>query len=112
MEQIVWKNKYNAGALTKGFSNIHEYILAFSKSPVQSILAPLTDEAIAEYKGQDDKYPIRGGFVTQPLATGSKDTRPNLKISNNLARQRNLAREAMDLVASASKQRLQTMKSS
>ena len=79
VEQIVWKNKYNAGALTRGFSNIHEYILCFSKSPVQSILAPLSDEAIAEYKGRDAKYATRGGFVTQPLATGSKDARPNLR---------------------------------
>jgi adenine-specific DNA-methyltransferase len=79
VEQIVWKNKYNAGALTRGFSNIHEYILCFSKSPVQSILAPLSDEAIAEYKGRDAKYVTRGGFVTQPLATGSKDARPNLR---------------------------------
>ncbi|NLS91606.1 MAG: site-specific DNA-methyltransferase [Planctomycetaceae bacterium] len=79
VEQIVWKNKYNAGALTRGFSNIHEYILCFSKTPVESITSPLSEEAIAEYKGRDAKYAIRGGFVTQPLATGSKDTRPNLR---------------------------------
>jgi adenine-specific DNA-methyltransferase len=29
--QLVWKNKYNAGALTKGFSSIHEYILVYAK---------------------------------------------------------------------------------
>jgi adenine-specific DNA-methyltransferase len=79
LEQLVWKNKYNAGALTKGFSNVHEYILCYSKAPVENILAPLTDEAIAEYKGRDDKYAKRGGFVTQPLATGSKAPRPNLR---------------------------------
>ena len=44
-----------------------------------SITAPLTDETIAEYKNRDDKYPIRGGYVTQPLATKSKDVRPNLR---------------------------------
>ena len=79
VEQLVWKNKYNAGAMTKGFSNIHEYILCYSKMPVASILAPMSDEAASEFKGRDNKYTQRGGFVTQPLATGSKDARPNLR---------------------------------
>ncbi|CUQ65505.1 site-specific DNA-methyltransferase [Candidatus Nitrospira inopinata] len=79
VEQLVWKNKYNSGALTKGFSNVHEYIVCYSKMPVENILAPLSEEAIAEYKGKDVKFPVRGGYVTQPLATGSKDPRPNLR---------------------------------
>jgi adenine-specific DNA-methyltransferase len=79
VEQLVWKNKYNSGALTKGFSNVHEYILCYSKVPVENILAPLSEEAIAEYKSKDAKFSTRGGFVTQPLATGSKDSRPNLR---------------------------------
>lgn len=79
VEQLVWKNKYNSGALTKGFSNVHEYIVCYSKMPVENVLAPLSEEAIAEYKGKDAKFPVRGGYVTQPLATGSKDPRPNLR---------------------------------
>lgn len=79
VEQIIWKNKYNAGALTKGFSNIHEYILCFSKQPIISIEAPLTEDDIKKYNKVDDKFSIRGGYVTQPLATGSKDERPNLR---------------------------------
>jgi adenine-specific DNA-methyltransferase len=79
VEQLVWKNKYNAGAMTKGFSNVHEYVLCFSKTPIEAILAPLSEQAIAKYKGRDAKYAVRGGFVTQPLATGSKDPRPNLR---------------------------------
>lgn len=79
VEQLVWKNKYNAGALTKGFANVHEYILCYSKAPVENLLAPLTDEAIALYRERDAKFSVRGGFVTQPLATGSKDLRPNLR---------------------------------
>ncbi len=79
VECLVWKNKYNAGALTKGFSNVHEYILCYSKSPIESVVAPLSEDAIAEYRNRDSKYPERGGFVTQPLATGSKDLRPNLR---------------------------------
>jgi len=83
IEQIIWKNKYNAGALSKGFSNIHEYILAFSKNPIGNIEAELDDESIKKYSKQDDKFSIRGGYVTQPLATGSKDERPNLRYPIN-----------------------------
>ncbi len=76
--ELVWKNKYNAGALTKGFSSVHEYILCYSRAAITSLTQPLTDEDIAQYKGQDSKYSTRGGYVTQPLATSSKDPRPNL----------------------------------
>lgn len=77
--QIVWKNKYNSGAQTKGFSSVHEYVLCYARNTIESILAPLSDEAIAGYKGRDAKFPQRGGYVTQALATGSKDLRPNLR---------------------------------
>ena len=79
VEQLVWKNKYNAGALTRGVANVHEYIVCYSRSPVENLLAPLSEDAIAQYKERDAKYAQRGEFVTQPLATGSKDTRPNLR---------------------------------
>jgi adenine-specific DNA-methyltransferase len=79
VEQVVWKNKYGSGALTRGFANVHEYILCYSKHPIANIAAPLSEEAIAEYKERDSKFPTRGGFVTQPLATKSKDDRPNLR---------------------------------
>ena len=77
--QLVWKNKYNAGALTKGFSSVHEYLLCYSKGEISNLTAPLGDEEIAGYKGRDSKFSSRGGFVTQPLATSSKDPRPNLR---------------------------------
>lgn len=77
--ELVWKNKYNAGALTKGFSNVHEYILCYAKSAISNITVPLGQEEIAQYKGTDSKFSTRGGFVTQPLATSSKDPRPNLR---------------------------------
>lgn len=79
VEQIVWKNKYNSGAMTRGFSNVHEYILCYTKKSSQNIFVPLSEDAIAEYKNRDAKFPTRGGYVTQPLATGSKDLRPNLR---------------------------------
>ena len=78
LAQLVWKNKYNAGALTKGFSSVHEYILCYSRSEILNLTQPLSDEDVEQYKGRDDKYPVRGGYVTQPLATSSKDPRPNL----------------------------------
>lgn len=79
VEQIAWKNKYGSGALTKGFANVHEYILVYSKTPINDIAAPLDDTQRSSYKQKDEKYDIRGGYITQPLATNSKDDRPNLQ---------------------------------
>lgn len=78
VEQVVWKNKYGSGALTKGFANVHEYVVVYSKSSIANIAAPLSDEQKKTYKGKDSKFDVRGGFITQPLATTSKDERPNL----------------------------------
>ena len=78
VQAIIWKKKYGPGALTKGFGNIHEYIFCYSRNPIISIEAPLSVEEAKKYKGRDSKYDFRGGFVTQPLATRSKDDRPNL----------------------------------
>lgn len=78
IQQIIWKNKYGPGALTKGFGNIHEYIFCYSKTPISSIEAELSKEEATKYKNKDKYYPIRGGYITQPLATKSKDDRPNL----------------------------------
>jgi len=78
IERVVWKNKYGSGALTKGFANVHEYTLVYSKGEISNLAAPLNDEQRESYKRRDEKYEVRGGFVTQPLATNSKDDRPNL----------------------------------
>ncbi|WP_461134941.1 site-specific DNA-methyltransferase [Spirosoma lituiforme] len=79
VEQIAWKNKYGSGALTKGFANVHEYILVYSKDILTSIAAPLSEDQKLEYKQKDEKFSVRGGYITQPLATTSKDERPNLR---------------------------------
>jgi len=79
IEQVAWKNKYGSGALTKGFANVHEYIFVYSKLEIASIAAPLDEEQRASYKLKDEKYEMRGGYITQPLATNSKDDRPNLQ---------------------------------
>ena len=79
VEQIAWKNKYGSGALTKGFANVHEYVFVYSKNQVSNLAAPLDDEQRSAYKLKDENYEIRGGYITQPLATNSKDDRPNLQ---------------------------------
>ncbi len=79
VEEVVWKNKYGSGALTRGFASVHEYLLVYSRNPIANIAAPLSDEQRATYKKKDSKFSVRGGFVTQPLATTSKDVRPNLR---------------------------------
>jgi adenine-specific DNA-methyltransferase len=78
VEQMAWKNKYGAGALTRGMANVHEYVLVYSRYPIASLAAPLDDEQRSSYRLQDDKFAVRGGYITQPLATKSKDPRPNL----------------------------------
>ncbi|KMP10604.1 hypothetical protein UZ36_07140 [Candidatus Nitromaritima sp. SCGC AAA799-C22] len=77
---VCWKNKYGAGAKTKGYIEVHEYILSFSKTPLSNIESTLSDEQIELYeKNKDNKYETRGGYVTQPLMTNSLDDRANLQ---------------------------------
>jgi len=78
VHELIWKNKYGPGAFTRGVGNVHEYIVCYSKKPMLTVAAPLTQEEIEKYKQTDNKFEIRGGFITQPLATRSKDDRPNL----------------------------------
>ena len=78
VSKMIWKNKYGPGAFTKGVGNVHEYIFCYSKLPIVTVAAPLGAEEIKKYKMRDEKFATRGGFITQPLATRSKDDRPNL----------------------------------
>lgn len=79
--QLVWKNKYGAGGGTNSVASIHEYILIYSKEEIESIACELSEELISSYSQQDEKYGIRGGYVTQPLASTSKGERVNLMYS-------------------------------
>lgn len=81
IECISWKNKYGAGAKTKGFISVHEYILCYSKHLIENVESALSEEEISKYTGKDEKYPMRGGYITQPLMTTSLDTRTNLQYS-------------------------------
>ena len=79
VEQVAWKNKYGSGALSKGFANVHEYVLVYTKGDFNNIAAPLDDDQRAAYKLTDENFDVRGGYITQPLATNSKDERQNLR---------------------------------
>lgn len=79
VEQIVWKNKYGAGAKTIGFIGVHEYIFCYSKTPLVGIDSTLNEENVKSYDKKDEKYSVRGGYLTQPLATTSMGDRPNLR---------------------------------
>ncbi len=78
VEQIIWKNKYGAGAKTVGFISIHEYVLAFSKRPITNIEASLSESEIQKHNKKDAKYELRGTYRTQPVQTNSLGDRPNL----------------------------------
>lgn len=79
IEQVAWKNKYGSGALSKGFANVHEYVLVYTKGDFNNIAAPLDDDQRAAYTLKDENFDVRGGYITQPLATNSKDERQNLR---------------------------------
>lgn len=78
IEQIIWKNKYGAGAKTTGFISVHEYILCYSKGKVFDIQSPLGNNEFEKHSRKDEKFSIRGPYRTQPLMTKSLGDRPNL----------------------------------
>ena len=78
---IVWKNKYGAGAKTVGFVEVHEFILCYSKHPITNVTSVLDYEGQKVYNKKDDKFAVRGGYMTQPLMTNSLGDRPNLMYS-------------------------------
>ncbi len=75
---FVWKNKYGPGAFTKGVASLHEYIVCYAKHYPDNVEAELSEDEQKKYNKRDEKYEKRGGYITQPLATRSKDDRPNL----------------------------------
>lgn len=57
---------------------MHEYVLCYAKNYPTNVEASLSETEIEKYQKTDDKVSVRGGYITQPLATKSKDDRPNL----------------------------------
>ena len=78
VETIIWKNKYGAGAATKGFISVHEYILCYSKNPIVNIQGPLSEDEVKKHNKKDANYSQRGPYRTQPVQTKSLGDRPNL----------------------------------
>ena len=74
---FVWKNKYGPGAFTKGVASLHEFILCYGKNYPSNVEATLSDEEMSKYKMTDDKFEIRGGYITQPLIHNGKEIWPN-----------------------------------
>ena len=81
MAQIVWKKSYGGGAKSKHVVRLHEYVIVYAKNKeaVGFLALPPNNEVLRYYKYKDDKFPIRGPYRKQPLATNSMDERPNLR---------------------------------
>ena len=81
ISQIVWQKKTGAGAKTKGFINLHEYVLCYSKSVSQDIdiEIPYSEKTKAMYNKKDEHFDQLGYYATWPLDTTSMDERPNLR---------------------------------
>lgn len=78
IEQIIWKNKFGAGAATKGFISTHEYILCYSKNVINNLQGPLGEDEVKKHSRKDAKFNLRGPYRTQPVQTKSLGDRPNL----------------------------------
>lgn len=78
---VIWQKKTGAGAKTKGFINLHEYVLCYSKSNSQDIdiEMPYSEKTKAMYNKKDEYFDQLGCYATWPLDTTSMDERPNLK---------------------------------
>jgi adenine-specific DNA-methyltransferase len=81
VSQIVWKNKFGAGAKTKGFIGLHEYILCYCKNPEKfsDIEIPYSEKAQGMYNKKDERFQTRGPYGTWPLETTSMADRRNLR---------------------------------
>lgn len=78
---LIWQNKTGAGAKSKGFIGLHEYVLCYAKkiSPTWDLIAPLSDKTKAMYNKKDEYFEILGPYATWPLDTTSMDDRTNLR---------------------------------
>ncbi len=78
---VVWQKRYGGGAKTKHVVSLHEYVLCYARSSeaIGELTLPPDPEARKRYRFRDSKYDTRGPFFTQPLATTSMDSRPNLR---------------------------------
>ena len=80
VEEIIWQKAYGGGSKTKLVNNLHEYIIAFSKSKddLPKLWLPPDEDAARYYRFKDEKFATRGKYRSQPLYTNSNDYRENL----------------------------------
>lgn len=52
--------------------------MCYSKKPIKDLTSELDADGQAAYKKRDEKFNLRGGYLTQPLMTTSLGDRPNL----------------------------------
>ena len=81
LQQIIWKNKTGGGAKTKGYIELHEYILCYAKNieNIVDVNIPYSEKTASMYNKRDENYETRGPYATWPLDTTSMGDRPNLK---------------------------------
>lgn len=79
--QLVWQKKTGAGARSKGYIILHEYVLCYARQvdPDWDITAPMSDKTRAMYNKKDEYFKTLGPYSTWPLDTTSMDRRPNLR---------------------------------
>ena len=78
---VIWKKKTGAGAKTKGFITLHEYILCYFKNAdvAVDIEIPYSEKARSMYNKKDEHYEELGPYATWPLDTTSMAERKNLR---------------------------------
>jgi adenine-specific DNA-methyltransferase len=79
--QLIWQKKTGAGARSRGFIVLHEYILCYAKhiDPSWNLSAPMSVKTKSMYNKRDEFYTSLGPYATWPLDTTSMDERPNLR---------------------------------
>ena len=81
VSELIWQKKTGAGAKSKGFIGLHEYILCYAKNVSENwdVIAPLSEKTKAMYKKKDEHFNVLGPYATWPLDTTSMDERANLR---------------------------------
>lgn len=81
VSELIWQKKTGAGAKSKGFIGLHEYVLCYAKNISENwdVISPLTDKTRGMYSKRDEYFEKLGPYATWPLDTTSMDERANLR---------------------------------
>lgn len=79
--QLVWQRKTGAGARSRGYIVLHEYVFVYAKSRSDAwdLTAPMSEKTKAMYSKVDEHVGTLGPYATWPLDTTSMDERTNLR---------------------------------